>query len=113
MHYTNGYAVEILQLEQKYSELKLFLTELSSKLTKLLKISDYFSFVLTPDNNKTFEAYIVEFIPNFLSYINSLEIRGLEPTLITKLKDQINLLKELNYDAIILAEINNAAEILD
>jgi len=89
--------VEILELEQKYSELKSTLSELNFKRNKLLLLVDYFSLVLPNSSSSILEAYTIEFIPDFLSYIKSLEIRGLNPEVLFKLQLQLKTLRELNF----------------
>lgn len=87
--------MQILELEEKYSELKSDLSGQISKRTKLLKISGYFGIALSTPNSKIIEPYIVDLIPEFLKYANDLEIRGLHPDQIELLINQITQLKQL------------------
>lgn len=113
MCYTIGFTVEILELEQKYSELKSALSELNSKRNKLLLIADYFSFINPNDNANILEAYFVEFIPDFLSYIKSLEIRGLNPEVLLKLQAQLKTLRELNFANVSKDDLSSSSYALD
>ena len=105
--------MEILEIEYKYAELKFALAEQNSKRTKLLFVSDYFSSIISKDNSNITEAYILEFIPSFFSYIDSLEIQGLNINFLSKLKSQLSILSELNISEVSAEEISKASIVLD
>lgn len=105
--------MQILELEEKYSELKSDLCGQYSKRTKLLKISAYFGFALSFPNSQIIESYITDLIADFLKYIYDLEIRGLNPDILEKLKTQLIQIKNLNLTEINSDEINNVLYALD
>ncbi|MFZ1279553.1 MAG: hypothetical protein WAR59_01860, partial [Ignavibacteriaceae bacterium] len=104
--------MQILELEEKYSELKSDLSGQISRRTKLLKISGYLGVALSDPKSQLIEPYIVEFIPDFIKLILDLEIRGLRPELLQTIKQQTNKLKALNLSVINFAEIKKAVEVL-
>jgi len=104
--------VQILELEEKYSELKSDLSGQISRRTKLLKISGYLGVALSNPISQLVEPYIVEFIPDFLKSIHDIEIRGLNPELLQSLNEQIQKLKALNLSDIDFTEIEKAVEVL-
>lgn len=107
--------MRILELEQKYSELKSDLGGQQSKRTKLLKISEYFSFALSDSltNPNLIEPYIIDLIPDFIKYSNDLEIRGLNPQKIELLKDQLVQIKNLNLNGIESLECDKVIQSLE
>jgi len=112
--------VQILELEEKYSELKSDLSGQISKRTKLLKIAKYFGFTLSNSNIQLIEPYIIDLIPDFLKYADELEVRGLEPKQIELLKAQTLQLKNLNLNEIensefeqVLTSIENKIQLMN
>ena len=88
--------MQILELEEKYSELKSDLSGQISKRTKLLKISGYLGIVLSNPYLQIIEPYIIDFIPNYLHLLDEIEIRGLSPSYLSIIKNQLSDIKELN-----------------
>lgn len=107
--------MQILELEQKYSELKSDLGGQQSKRTKLLKISEYFGFALSVPltNANLIEPFIIDLIPDFIKYSSDLEIRGLNPQKIELLKDQLIQLKNLNLNGIESLECDRVIQSLE
>lgn len=105
--------MQILEIEKKYAELKTALTELNSKRTKLLFITEYFSDILPTNNSNLTEAYIVEFIPDFLKYIRLLEIRGLDLNSLSKINEQLKTISGQNFNEIDKEEIFKTLNAID
>ena len=89
--------MELLDLELKYSELLSFLNEPSSNRKRLLRISEFFDFVLSFSNRNLAEAYIICLFPRYLSLIRSIKIRGLNPFKISSIVDQTQKIKEFTF----------------
>ncbi|MBK7632731.1 MAG: hypothetical protein IPJ23_19005 [Ignavibacteriales bacterium] len=92
-----GITVEILGLEKKYSELVIFLEAPSSKRTKLLRISEFFSLVLSSSNLNLTEAYLSDHFAEYLSLIKTIKIRGLNLDDLTFIRDQFIKVCELDF----------------
>lgn len=105
--------VEILELEQKYVELQSFLNEPSSKRTKLIRISEFFDQVLPISNLNLIEAYIAEFLPKYFTLIKAIKIRGLNPEVLVKLKDQLSQLNKFEFVQNYGQEIEDSFTILN
>ncbi|MDP2366117.1 MAG: hypothetical protein Q8M94_20390, partial [Ignavibacteria bacterium] len=104
--------MELFELEHKYSELKNFLSEHFSKRTKLLKISDFFTVLLTLKNQNLIESYLSEFIHPYFALIKVLEVRGSNPNRLRQLINQLKLLSNLNFIQIYKDELDEALLIL-
>ena len=104
--------MDILELEQKYTQLKELLSEHFSKRTKLLKISEFFSYILPIEDTNLKQAYTNEFIPDFLSCIIVLEIRGLNPSILLTLQQQVELLREIKCDEVKQTKFDESLSLL-
>ena len=89
--------MEILELEQKYSELQSFLEEPSSNRTKLLRFSEFFSLLFSYSNKNLTEAYLSYHFPKYLSLIKAIKIRGLNLEDLTFVRDQFIKVCELDF----------------
>ena len=87
-----GIIVAILDLELKYSELQNDLNKLTSDRKKLLLIFEFFQVVLSSNDLKLKEVYIVEIFPKYLAFIKLIKIRGLNPKTLSALIDQFKKL---------------------
>ena len=105
--------MQILDLEEKYSQLKSDLSGQVSKRTKLLKISGYLGFALSNSNSHIIEPYLIDLIPDFLKYTNDLEIRGLNPKQIYILKSQLIQLKNFGFNGIESSEFEKVIQSID
>ncbi len=100
--------MEILELEQKYTELQNFLDEPSSNRAKLLLISEFFSLVLSSSNRNLTEAYLSDHFPKYLLLIKTIKIRGLNLDDLTFILNQFKKVRELDYLIDYKSEIENA-----
>jgi hypothetical protein len=105
--------VNILEIENKFTNLKEFLSENYSKRSKLLKISEFYSILLSSGNQNQFEAYVSEFIHSYFSWINDFEIRGLNPVRIESLINQLTDLKTIAFLQTHNSEIDSALSVLN
>ena len=100
--------MEILELEQKYTELQNFLDEPSSNRAKLLLISEFFSLVLSSSNRNLTEAYLSDHFLKYLLLIKTIKIRGLNLDDLTFILNQFKKVRELDYLIDYKSEIENA-----
>ena len=107
-----GIIVAILDLELKYSELQNDLNKLSSDRKKLLLIFEFFQVVLSSNDLKLKEVYIVEIFPRYLALIKLIKIRGLNPKTLSALIDQFNKLIEYEFLNIYSKDFEDALVIL-
>lgn len=87
--------VEILELEQKQKELQSFLNEPASNRTKLLRISKFFSLILSSSNLNLTEVYIASLFSEYLLLLQRIKIRGLSLDILTFILIQFDKLKDL------------------
>jgi hypothetical protein len=84
-------------LEQKYSSLLESLSEPSSNRIKQLKIIEYVDSFLSLSNPNLLEAYLIELLPEYIYLIKSVKIRGLDPSVVSSLLDQVHKIRNLKF----------------
>lgn len=84
-------------LEQKYSVLLESLNEPSSNRIKQLKFIEYVDSFLSLSNPNLLEAYLIELLPEYIYLIKSIKIRGLNPSVLSSLLDQVHRIRELGF----------------
>ena len=84
-------------LEQKYSNLLESLGEPSSNRIKQLKIIEYVDSFLSLSNPNLLEAYLIELLPQYIYLIKSVKIRGLNPSVLSSLLDQVHKIRDLKF----------------
>ena len=91
--------MDIIRLEKKYSESQNFLNEPSSNRRKLLRIFEFFNDLLSYSNANLVEVYTAELFSKYLSLIKSIKIRGLNPSTLSSVQEQ--LMRLSNFDFLI------------
>ncbi|HCY74616.1 MAG TPA: hypothetical protein DHV28_01725 [Ignavibacteriales bacterium] len=89
--------MKILEVEKEYTDLQSFLSEASSRRTKLIRISEFFDLVLSTSNLNLIEAYISDFLPRYFTLMKLVKIRGLNPDVLVKLQDQLTKLSKFDF----------------
>lgn len=89
--------MKILEIEKEYTDLQSFLSEASSRRTKLIRISEFFDLVLSTSNLNLIEAYISDFLPRYFTLIKLVKIRGLNPDVLVKIIDQLAQLNKFDF----------------
>jgi hypothetical protein len=84
-------------LEQKYSSLLESLSEPSSNRIKQLKLIEYIDSFLSLANPNLLEAYLIELLPEYIYLIKSVKIRGLNPSVLSSLLDQVHKIRCLKF----------------
>lgn len=84
-------------LEQKYSLLLESLSEPSSNRIKQLKFIEYVDYFLSLSKPDLLETYLIEFIPEYIYLIKSVKIRGLNPSVLSSLLDQVHRIRALGF----------------
>lgn len=104
--------MQILELEQKQNKLRNFLNEPASDRTKLLRISEFFSSVLSSSNLNLTEVYITSLFSEYLSLLDRIKIRGLSFDNFSFILNQFDYLKGLDYLSCHQEEIENVRTVL-
>ncbi len=89
--------MEILELERYQSDLHSFLNEPASNRAKLLRISKFFSLLLSSPNLNLTEVYIASLFSEYLLLLEHIKIRGLSLGNFTFILNQFDKIKDLSF----------------
>lgn len=104
--------MKILELEKEYIELQRFLTEPSSRRTKLIRIFEFYDLVLTSSNPNMIEVYISEFLPKYFTFMKLVKIRGLNPDILVNLEDQLIKISKFDFVLNYKQEVEDSFKVL-
>jgi hypothetical protein len=103
-------SLDILELEAHRSELIEKVYSTSSTNLKVFLFFNYFGTVLSSNNQNLFEAFLKEFIEDYISTIQKFEVFGTNPEFTDKLLQQLKSLTSLTFIKNILPELSAEIE---